>query len=162
MKSKLLNKIINAKYLSYWIILAVDLIISVSCTFLACLLARHFTQLEMSGSNMTVYNLINDKAGHFTNPEMSIEVILKIMVLSLICSAISFYIFKAYRNIIRHSTLKELWRLGCATLGKIILIYITLSFYKIISDKQLLIGSLFDLMLTGISLIAVRLSLIHI
>lgn len=33
MKSKLLNKIINAKYLSYWIILAVDLIISVSCTF---------------------------------------------------------------------------------------------------------------------------------
>lgn len=160
MKSKLLNKIINTKYLSYWIILAVDLIISVSCTFLACLLARHFTQLEMSGSNMTVYNLINDKAGHFTNPEMSIEVILKIMVLSLICSAISFYIFKAYRNIIRHSTLKELWRLGCATLGKIILIYITLSFYKIISDKQLLIGSLFDLMLTGISLIAVRIAMI--
>lgn len=139
MKSSILNQLATMRYLSYWVILGLDILVSTICTLMACLVARHFTV-----------------------PNLGSMAISKILLISAFSSFISFYLFKTYRHIIRHSTLKEMWRLGGATVVKMIILCIILSSFKLSSEKQLLIGAMFDLMLTIIALIAVRCSMIVI
>lgn len=138
MQSKLINKLITTRYLSYWIILSLDIGISVLCTFAACLITRHFIAPELTGN-----------------------VILQVLLLSLLCSSISFYFLRTYRNIIRHSTLKELWRIGVAALAKVVGMFAFLPLYDI-PQRVLMIGSLFDLLLTATTLIAVRILMITV
>ena len=137
MKSDFFNRLATMKYLSYWVILVLDIFVSVVSTFVACLVARHFTV-----------------------PELGFIAISKIVLISAIGSFLSFYLFKTYRNIIRHSTLKEMWRLGGATIVKMVILYLAVSSFSLANDKQLFIGAMFDLMLTIIALIALRCGMI--
>ncbi len=137
MKSDFFNRVATMKYLSYWVILVLDIFVSVVSTFAACLVARHFTL-----------------------PELGSIAISKIVLISVIGSCLSFFLFKTYRNIIRHSTLKEMWRFGGATIVKIIILYVAVSGFSLANDKQLFIGGLFDLMLTVLALIALRCGMI--
>jgi FlaA1/EpsC-like NDP-sugar epimerase len=48
---------------------------------------------------------------------------------SLILSALSFFAFKTYRIVIRHSLLRDIWKIGVAIIVKDILIFANLSIY---------------------------------
>ena len=136
MISELRERIVGMHYLNHWIVLILDTVASVLCTFLACLLAGH---LVSGGSGM-----------------MSM---VKITLLSIPVSGLSFYLFRIYRNIIRHSTLRELWRLVAASGVKIALLAaVVLVFME--PERQLLVGGLFDLLMTTVVLICMRVGMV--
>lgn len=92
MISQFRERIVGMHYLNQWIVLILDTVASVLCTFLACILA-----------------------GHLVPGTMGMSAVLKITLLAVPASGLSFYLFRIYRNIIRHSTLRELWRLVAAS-----------------------------------------------
>ena len=83
MISQFRERIVGMHYLNQWIVLILDTVASVLCTFLACILA-----------------------GHLVPGTMGMSAVLKITLLAVPASGLSFYLFRIYRNIIRHSTLR--------------------------------------------------------
>lgn len=60
---------------------------------------------------------------------------------SFVASIVSFLLFKAYHGVIRHSTLRGLWRIGGAAIGKSLLMFLLLWLLKArFSPSYLLVG----------------------
>lgn len=129
------------KYLSAWLILAIDTVISAIATILA-------------------YTLVCEI---FTST-ISIRYGVALTLVSTVASIISFYGFRTFRSVIRHSTLREVWKLGAAVVAKISLIglYIYLSPKGYLSNTAVEIGMLLDALLTLAMLIIARLAMIVI
>lgn len=134
MNSKLLNSIVSLKYLSYWIILMIDTVASTACTLAACLITGYI----------------------FHSAELSTGTVLRILLISMPVSVLSFFAFKTFRNIIRHSTIKDLWRIVSATLLKAVILYLLVGYMGYIGGVGLTLCISFDVMLTMITLIAMR------
>ena len=100
-----LNELAQIKYLSRWIIFAADLSISVAVSLFTILFLRYAINLSVD-----------------------MAMILRMGLFSALASASAFLIFQSYKGVIRHSTIKELWRLGAATLFKasLLLIFVSL------------------------------------
>lgn len=81
-------KYLRKNYCSYWIILGIDTAIAVLCTWIAYI---------------GIYSM--------TGISVRTDVFAKIIGISFISSILGSYIFRTYRNTIRFSQLKELWRL---------------------------------------------------
>ena len=112
---KIRKRILSSRYLSYWVVLAADLIVSVLSTLVTCLLVRHY---------MNVYLQAGD--------------ILLICLLSLAFSFVAFSSFNTYRNIIRHSSLREVGYLGLSAGFKIVLMLATLFlFWKFVFREKI-------------------------
>ena len=66
---------------------------------------------------------------------------LKVGLSSFVASIVSFLLFKAYHGVIRHSTLRGLWRIGGAAIGKSLLMFLLLWLLKArFSPFYLLVG----------------------
>lgn len=135
--AKLREYLIGMHYLNYWVVLIMDTIISVICTLLACIAVRYFAEQMLD-----------------------LSVISAIVLMSVVVSSFSFYAFKIYRNIIRHSTLKELWRLVAAAFVKVFFLLLLIYLCSIFTERQLIVWFLFDLLLTTIALIVMRVSMV--
>ena len=76
------------------------------------------------------------------------------MVVNVLC----FYIFRTYKNVIRHSSLKGLWSIGLAMMLKAVVFYVLIhalpSFHW--GEKAILLGVLLDLLLSVVLLIGAR------
>lgn len=83
---KLILRLSKVRYFNRWIIFVVDLCLSTLATILVVL------SME-------------------SNLRYSVTMEYGIYVASFMASAISIYAFKSYTNVIRHSTLREIWRL---------------------------------------------------
>lgn len=59
--------------------------------------------------------------------------VLKVGLSSFVASIVSFLLFKAYHGVIRHSTLRGLWRIGGAAIGKSLLMFLLLWLLKAVS-----------------------------
>ena len=93
-------KYLRKNYCSYWIILGIDTAIAVLCTWIAYI---------------GIYSM--------TGISVRTDVFAKIIGISFISSILGSYIFRTYRNTIRFSQLKELWRLmGSACLKAICMV----------------------------------------
>ncbi len=136
MISQFRERIVGMHYLNQWIVLILDTVASVLCTFLACILA-----------------------GHLVPGTMGMSAVLKITLLAVPASGLSFYLFRIYRNIIRHSTLRELWRLVAASAVKLLLMAVVV-FGMMLTDRQLLIGGLLDMLMTTVVLICMRVGMV--
>ena len=90
------EKYLSSRYFSSWLILGIDALLSVFATFIAYLLVR----------------------GLFPNPVFTVEYGACLLAGSCLLSVISFVLFRTFRSIIRHSTLREIWKLGAAVLLK--------------------------------------------
>ena len=66
-----------------------------------------------------------------------------LLVSAFFCSAVAFYIFRTYRTVIRHSSLREVWKLGAATLLKELLMLLILWFWPDGLAQAFLIGERF-------------------
>ncbi len=127
-------------YLSYWIILGIDTVVSVLCSLVAYAVIHYIAHVPMSD-----------------------RVLCLLVGVSLAASVAGSLLFHTYRNTIRFSQARELWRIMCAVLFKVGCLSV-ISFW-IISDTQLLDNYkvsylLFDGLLTLAALTVFRVSLI--
>lgn len=139
MIKKLFNNLAFDKYVSYRLILALDLFISVGVSlfslFLTGLLFQNFQ-----------FNII----------------VLYWLCGALVSSLIVFLLLQTHKEVIRHSTLRGLWRFGVATLGKILLMGVTIWIFtsSLLGNVYIIVALLFDLFLTVTALVAVRIAMI--
>jgi FlaA1/EpsC-like NDP-sugar epimerase len=85
----------------------------------------------------------------------------KFLVLSAVCSSISFWIFQVYKEVIRHSTFMTGGRIGLAALLKAALLIPAISFFAgIHNPKILFVGYIIDVFFTVFLLVMIRMVLI--
>ncbi|MGM9748443.1 MAG: polysaccharide biosynthesis protein, partial [Candidatus Cryptobacteroides sp.] len=139
----LIRKFLN-RYFSSWVILLIDTCVSTFATCFVLLLLRRFL-------------------GLVDIPALSI---LLIIFSSALLSAVAFVLMHSYRGVIRHATLRVLWRLGIAVVLKGVL----LGFFGFLClnngtcDSSMMyrafVALLFDVAFTLVLLIVVRLIMI--
>lgn len=133
---------VRRNYFSYWTILAIDTILSVLCSVIAYVVVHYMAHIPMTD-----------------------WMLLKFIGVSLIASIGGAVLFHTYRNTIRFSQARELWRIMCAVLFKIACLAVIS--YWVIYETELLDNYrisylLFDGLLTLVTLTVFRVSLIII
>ena len=96
-----IEKYLSSRYFSSWLILTIDTVVSVVSTLIAYLLVR----------------------GLFTNPVFTVWYGFWLLASSCVLSVFSFIVFRTFRSVIRHTTLREIWKLGGAVLFKDLLMF---------------------------------------
>lgn len=127
-------------YFSYWVILGIDTVISVLCSLIA-------------------YDVIH----YMAHVPMTDWMLCKLIGVSFVSSIAGALIFHTYRNTIRFSQARELWRVMCAVLFKIACLAV-ISYWVIyeteLPDNYRIFYLLFDCLLTLVTLTVFRVSLI--
>ena len=131
---------VRKNYFSYWVILGIDTAISVLCSLVAYAVIHYMEHVPMTD-----------------------WMLCKFACVSLVASVAGSLLFHTYRNTIRFSQARELWRIMCAVLFKITCLVI-ISF-GVIYETQLpynykISYLLFDGLLTLVILTTFRVSLI--
>ena len=135
------EKYLSSRYFSSWLILVIDTFVSVFSTFIAYLLIR----------------------GLFPSPVFTFWYGLWLLAGSCVLSIVPFVLFRTFRSIIRHSTLREIWKLGAAVLLKDALMF----FYVLLLPQKpyppytaISLGFLLDALVTLFLLLGLRLCMI--
>lgn len=127
------------KYFSSWLILLIDTVISTLATGVA-------------------YSLVSYL---LPSPLLTLRFGLQLLLASGVCSIVSFYALRTFRSVIRHSTLREMWKIGAAVLCKIALMCLLVAAAApVFPSAVLLTGLLLDTLLTLFLLIAIRILMI--
>lgn len=136
---KRLLRLANVKYFNRWIIFSLDLGLSLVATAIGVL---------------GLYNLVGIRLGYVDSS--------KIVLASIFSSAIAFLIFKAYKGVIRHSTVRGLWRLGMVAIVKTILVWLMFLLFGLgLSSKACWVGLTADCILTIVLLVSFRVLLLN-
>ena len=135
------EKYLSSRYFSSWSILVIDTFVSVVSTFVAYLLIR----------------------GLFPHPVFTVWYGFWLLAGSCLLSIVSFVLFRTFRSVIRHSTLREVWKLGAAVLLKDVLMF----FYVLLLPQKIYppytaisMGFLLDALVTLFLLLGMRLCMI--
>lgn len=127
-------------YFSYWVILGIDTVISVLCSLIAYAVIHYMAHVPMTD-----------------------RMLCKLIGVSFVSSIAGALIFHTYRNTIRFSQARELWRVMCAVLFKIACLAV-ISYWVIyeteLPDNYRIFYLLFDCLLTLVTLTVFRVSLI--
>ena len=136
---KRLLRLANVKYFNRWVIFCLDLGLSLVATAIGVL---------------GLYSLVGI---HLSYVDSS-----KIVLASILSSAIAFLIFKAYKGVIRHSTVRGLWRLGMVAIVKAILLWLMVLLFGLgLSPKAYWVGLTADCILTIVLLVSFRVMLLN-
>lgn len=131
---------VRKNYFSYWIVLGVDTVISVLCSLVAYIVIHYMAEVPMSGWMLCQF-----------------------IGVSFVASVAGALLFHTYRNTIRFSQARELWRIMCAVLFKVLCLFI-ISFWVISASgarsNYIIAYLLFDGLLTLVALTAFRVLLI--
>ena len=135
-----IEKYLSTKYLSAWLILLIDTFISVVTTAIAYLI---MSALFSSRTFSPLFGLL-------------------ICTAAALFSVFAFMAFRTFRAVIRHSTLREIGKLGGAVAIKecFLLLFIVLLPLETPYAALLAMGMLLDFLLTFFSLISLRLLMI--
>lgn len=139
------RKIAESSYLSRWVVLGIDSVLSVF-------------------SSMMVYLLLS----YFITISIAPLVYVNLAVISLVVSVSIFLLCGTYRGIMRHTTMHEILRLFVALSIKVIIIFIVLlSLGKYIgigetSPIKLIMIQLLDLVISLFALVVLRVVLIYV
>lgn len=142
MQRALADRLRFDKYLKSWLILIIDVCISSFATIVAAVSAVAFTAPD-AVFRPDKYLLLGMVAGGF--------------------SMGGFFLFKTYRSVIRHSTLGEMWKIGAATVFKVVLMFGLISAFPALlpaDHTYIYVYATFDLLLSVCSLITVRVAMI--
>ena len=127
-------------YFSYWVIWGIDTVISVLCSLIAYAVIHYMAHVPMTD-----------------------WMLCKLIGVSFVSSIAGALIFHTYRNTIRFSQARELWRVMCAVLFKIACLAV-ISYWVIyeteLPDNYRIFYLLFDCLLTLVTLTVFRVSLI--
>ena len=131
---------LQKNYFSYWVVLGIDTFIALLCTWVSFIGIHYIT--ETSKEIVSLFH---------------------ILAVSVISSVLGATLFHTYRNTIRFSQLKELWRLAGSVLIKAVCIAVVIWFLLPqtgLHNSQKIIFVLFDAMLTFIVMVGFRMQLI--
>lgn len=131
---------LRKNYCSYWIILGIDTTIAVLCTWLAYIGIHYITEIPVNNREYC-----------------------EILGTSLVTAVFGSFLFHTYRNTIRFSQLKELWRLmGSASIKAVCMAFALWMFIPQTGwyNSQKVVFILFDGMLTFIVMVSFRIQLI--
>lgn len=135
-----LLRLVKLKYINRWIIFWSDLVISLAVSLLGVL--SLFSVLRIPFAS---------------------EDILKIGLFSLVGSLISFFTFKVYSGVIRHATLRGLWRIGGVAIEKVLIMYVLMLFVNTSFSAHIgQIVLLADCVMTVVMLISFRVVILNI
>lgn len=131
---------VRKNYFSYWIILGIDTFISVLCSLVA-------------------YAVIH----YMAHQSMSNWMVCRFICVSFVASIAGAILFHTYRNTIRFSQARELWRIICAVLFKVAcmatITFLVLNDYPM-EDKYKMSYLLIDGLLTLVALTVFRVTII--
>ena len=134
----LLSRLTREKYINRWVILLIDLFLSVFSTVTSLALISYI--LDCDYSNQTVFS---------------------VFLASVCCSLVSFFICQTYKGIIRHSAFTETGRIAMASSLKGATILPTLFLITdVFTFRGFLLGSIIDFFLTVFILTIFRVFLI--
>lgn len=134
----LLSRLTRKKYINRWVILLIDLFLSVFSTVTSLALISYI--LDCDYSNQTVFS---------------------VFLASVCCSLVSFFICQTYKGIIRHSAFTETGRIAMASSLKGATILPTLFLITdVFTFRGFLLGSIIDFFLTFFILTIFRVFLI--
>ena len=135
------EKYLSSSYFSSWLILAIDTVVSVFSTFVAYLLIR----------------------GLFPHPVFTVWYGVWLLAGSCVLSVITFILFRTFRSVIRHTTLREVWKLGAAVLLKDVLMFVYVQLFPqspLPPQTAIALGFMLDVLVTLFLLLALRLGMI--
>ncbi|HIX74622.1 MAG TPA: polysaccharide biosynthesis protein [Candidatus Parabacteroides intestinipullorum] len=136
---KRLLRLANVKYFNRWVIFCLDLGLSLVATAIGVL---------------GLYSLVGIRLSYVDSS--------KIVLASILASSVSFLIFKAYKGVIRHSTVRGLWRLGMVAIVKAILLWLMVLLFGLgLSPKACWVGLTADCILTIVLLVSFRVMLLN-
>ena len=137
---RLFSRFTKMRYINGWIIFSFDLIISLSVSLIGVLGLLSFLGVS--------YTQVDILKGGFA---------------SLVGSLIAFFTFKVYHGVIRHSTLRGLWRIwGVAILKSVVLCILLMVLKASFTPKVYLVGLFIDCVLTMLMLVTFRIFIINI
>ena len=128
------------RYLSYWVVLCIDLVITLFASIIAIFTVFHFSE-----------------DGIITSANM-----LWMLTISLVVNLCCFYVFHTYRHVIRHSSLQGLATIGTAVLLKsaiFLILFNTISTIPL-SKHMIWLGVGLDMLISIVALIGVRVMMI--
>jgi len=131
---------IRKTYISHWVVLGVDIAIAALCSF--------FTYFFLY---------------YAVNIELNTTTLLAIICVSVLSIALGSFIFNTFRNIIRYSRAKDLWRVICCVIFKslfIAIVVLAISSSKDWPGRQNIIFIIFDGTLTFICMVGIRIVMI--
>lgn len=140
MINKLISKLHMDKYLNSKLVLAMDIFISVAASVLSFLIIKILFRPETMG----------------------LDLLLFLACISFMASFLMFYLFKTYRMVIRHSTLRELGRICAASFCKSTIVLAIVTFLPIVFDRYTLYIIVLDYLATMSLLILVRVLMVII
>ena len=135
-----LGRLVNLRYINRGIIFCADLFISLCVSLIGVLGLLSIMHVYISGIS-----------------------VLKVGIASFVASILSFLTFKVYHGVIRHSTLRGLWRIGGVAITKSILMFILLHLLRADFNSSIYwVGGITDCMLTIVLLITLRVFVINV
>ena len=133
---KMFEKLLNSRYLSSWIVLLVDLVMVAISSVISIYAVRFFS----GGVAVTMVDAIWMFAG------------------SVVINLIFFLLFRTYRHVVRHLSLKGLLSLGVAMFSKAVVFYVLL---KVVPSlhlgiKSIILGVSLDFLISMVALVSAR------
>ena len=135
-----MKKLLQNRYLSYWVVLFVDLMVAAVSMVVSIFAVRYFGGGGAIGGDDAVWMFVVG------------------MPITVLC----FYLFHTYRHIIRHSSLKGLWNIGAAVLLKGAIFYVLLHILPAftLAEKSIVLGVGLDLLFCLVGMIGVRVAMV--
>lgn len=129
----------KVRYINRWVIFFSDLVLSVLATLLVGFLISHYQR----------YNL-------------STQDILSLGFYALLSSAISILIFKSYANIIRYSTLREVWRILIMSIVTEVLCGLCIFWSGVLPQHIIILFLCLDFFITFVLLLSFRIFILNV
>lgn len=134
------SRMIEMRYINRWIIFWFDLIISISVSLIGVLGLFTFLQIPYTQAD-----------------------VIKGSIASLVGSLVAFCTFKVYHGVIRHSTLRGLWRIwGVAILKSFVICILLLVLKASFTPRIYAFGLITDCLLTMIMLVTFRIFIVNL
>ena len=135
-----LGRLVNLRYINRWVIFCADLFVSLGVSLVGVLGLFSLLRIHIGESN-----------------------VLKVGMASFVASVASFLAFKVYHGVIRHSTLRGVWRIGGVAISKSIFMFLILVALKAnFSPSVYWVGGITDCTLTIVMLITLRVFVINV
>lgn len=129
----------KVRYINRWVIFFSDLVLSVLATLLVGILISHYQRYGLSAQD-----------------------ILSLGFYALLSSAVSILIFKSYANIIRYSTLREVWRILIMSIATEMLCGFCIFWSGILPQHIILLFLCLDFFITFVLLLSFRILILNV
>lgn len=134
----LILRLSKVRFMNRWVVFALDVALAVLSTLFVLLIVAQTLGYKTSSPH-----------------------VLQLSALSLVSTVLSMMLFKSYANVIRYSTLREIWRLLLMVVVKEALFGLILSFTLLLPGRQLLFLCA-DFFVTFVALLSFRIFLLNV